>query len=128
MAQGMQFMALGLLVLEITGSSYQLGLVIFAYGIPNLVFSMLGGIITERADRLKLLTSTGLGVAALIVALGVLEIAGYLEMWHVYVVASLLGMLQALNMPARMALVADLVERTEMMNAVALHTMVNQTG
>ena len=45
MAQGMQFMALGLLVLDITGSSYQLGLVIFAYGIPNLVFSMLGGII-----------------------------------------------------------------------------------
>ena len=46
MAQGMQCMALGhCLVLDITGSSYQLGLVIFAYGIPNLVFSMLGGII-----------------------------------------------------------------------------------
>ncbi len=40
----------------------------------------------------------------------------------------LLGTVQALNMPARMALMADLVERKDIMNAVALHTMVNQTG
>ena len=41
---------------------------------------------------------------------------------------SLLGTIQALNMPARQAIVADLVERDEILNAVALHTMVNQTG
>ncbi|PKB66836.1 MAG: hypothetical protein BZY81_06175 [SAR202 cluster bacterium Io17-Chloro-G4] len=128
MAQGMQFMALGLLVLEITGSSYQLGLVIFAYGIPNLFFSMVGGVIADRADRLGLLISTSLAVSVLILALAILEIADVLEMWHVYAIAVLLGTVQALNMPARMALVADLVERTEMMNAVALHTMVNQGG
>ena len=54
MAQGMQFLVLGLLVLDITGSSIQLGLVVFAYGIPNLAFAMLGGIIAVRADRLRL--------------------------------------------------------------------------
>jgi len=128
MAQGMQFLILVLLVLDITGSSIQLGLVVFAYGIPNLIFAMLGGIIADRADRLKLLISTRLVVSVLILALALLKITDLVEIWHVYVIMFLLGTVQALNMPARMALVADLVERGDMMNAVALHTMVNQTG
>jgi MFS family permease len=53
MAQGMQFLILGWLVLDITGSSYQLGLVIFAFGLPNIPFALLGGVIADRADRLK---------------------------------------------------------------------------
>ena len=57
-----------------------------------------------------------------------LKISGLLELWHIYAIMFLLGTVQALNMPARQALVADLVERQEMMNAVALHTMVNQSG
>ena len=124
----MQFLILGLLVLDMTGSSYQLGLVVFAYGAPNLCFAMFGGIIADRADRLRLLISTSLCVSVLVLALAILKIADMLEIWHIYTAVSLLGTVQALNMPARMALVADLVERTEMMNAVALHTMVNQTG
>ena len=129
MAQGMQFLVLGLLVLDITGgSSYQLGLVIFAYGVPNLSFAMLGGVIADRADRLRLLISTRLVVSGLVLALAILKITGLLEIWHVYAIASLLGTVQALNMPARMALVADLVERPDLMNAVALHAMVGQTG
>ena len=57
MAEGMQFLTIGILVLEITDSSYQLGLVIFAFGIPNLAFSLLGGVIADRLDRLRLLVS-----------------------------------------------------------------------
>ncbi len=128
MAQGMQFLVLGLLVLDITGSSIQLGLVVFAYGMPNLAFAMLGGIIADRADRLRLLISTRLVVSVLVLALAILTITDLVEVWHVYAIMFLLGTVQALNMPARMALVADLVERKDMMNAVALHTMVNQTG
>ena len=128
MAQGMQFLVLGLLVLDITGSSIQLGLVVFAYGTPNLAFAMLGGIIADRADRLRLLISTRLVVSVLVLALAILKITDLVEIWHVYAIMFLLGTVQALNMPARMALVADLVERKDMMNAVALHTMVNQTG
>ena len=128
MAQGMQFLILGWLVLDITSSSYQLGLVIFVYGVPNLLFAMLGGIIADRADRLKMLISTRLCVSALIFALAILRITDLLEIWHIYAIVALLGTLQALNMPARQAIVADLVDRSAMMNAVALHTMVNQTG
>ena len=128
MAQGMQFLILGWLVLDMTSSSSQLGLVIFAYGVPNLVFALLGGIIADRADRLRLLISTRLCVSALIFALAILRITDLLAIWHIYTIVALLGTLQALNLPARQAIVADLVDRGDMMNAVALHTMVNQTG
>jgi MFS family permease len=128
MGQGMQFLTIGILVLDSTDSSYQLGLVIFAYGIPNLAFSLLGGIIADRTDRLRLLISTRFVVSAVIFALALLKILGMMELWHVFAVAALLGTVQAINGPARMALVADLVDRKDIMNAVALHTMVNQSG
>lgn len=128
MAQGMQFLILGWLVLDITGSSYQLGLVIFAFGLPNFPFALLGGVIADRANRLKLLILARICVSTLIFALAILRISDLLDIWHVYAVVFLLGTIQGLNMPARQAIVADLVERDDMMNAVALHTMVNQTG
>ena len=50
-AQGMQFLTIGILVLDITDSSFQLGLVMFAYGIPNVVFSVLVALLqTEPID------------------------------------------------------------------------------
>ncbi|MBC8279660.1 MAG: MFS transporter, partial [Chloroflexi bacterium] len=128
MAQGMQFLTVGILVLDITGSAYQLGLVIFAYGVPNVLFALLGGVIADRTDRVRLLISTRIAVSTLILALAILKITGNLELWHIFTIASLLGTVQAINMPARMALVGDLVERKDMMNAVALHSMVNQSG
>ena len=128
MAQGMQFLILGWLILDITGSSYQLGLVIFAFGLPNLIFAMVGGIIADRTSRLSLLISTRLCVVILIGALAILRTTSFLEVWHIYAIVVLLGTIQGLNGAARMAIVADLVHRDHLMNAVALHSMVNQTG
>ncbi len=128
MGQGMQFLTIGILVLDSTDSSYQLGLVIFAYGVPNLAFSLVGGIIADRTDRLRLLVSTRVVESGLILALAILELSGVMELWHVFAVSALLGTVQAINGPTRMALVADLVDRKDLMNAVALHTMVNQSG
>jgi len=128
MGQGMQFLTIGILVLNSTDSSYQLGLVIFAYGVPNLAFSLVGGIIADRTDRLRLLVSTRVVESGLILALAILKLSGVMELWHVFAVSALLGTVQAINGPTRMALVADLVDRKDLMNAVALHTMVNQSG
>ena len=128
MGQGMQFLTIGILVLDSTDSSYQLGLVIFAYGVPNLAFSLVGGIIADRTDRLRLLVSTRVVESGLILALAILKLSGVMELWHVFAVSALLGTVQAINGPTRMALVADLVDRKDLMNAVALHTMVNQSG
>ena len=127
-AQGMQFLTVGILVLELTNSSLQLGLVILTYGIPNVVFSVLGGIVADRTDRLKLLISTRIVISILILGLAALKVIGILELWHVFAISSLLGAVQAINNPSRMALIGDLVERRDLMNGVSLFSMVDQSG
>ena len=54
-ARGMQFFVLGWLVLELTDSVTQLGLVIFLYGVPNLALMLLGGVLADRWERRTLL-------------------------------------------------------------------------
>ena len=73
MGQGMQFLVLGWLALELTNSSYQLGLVIFILGFPIVFFATLGGIIADRADRLWLPVSTRLCVAVWLFPLAILR-------------------------------------------------------
>ena len=62
MAQGMQFLAMGILVLDVTDSSHQLGWVIFAYGVPTFLFTLAGGIVADHSNRIKLLISTRVAV------------------------------------------------------------------
>jgi predicted MFS family arabinose efflux permease len=70
LAQGMQFLVLGWLVLEVTGSSTQLGLVVFLYGIPNVCLMLFGGVIADRVDRKWLLMVTQAAVGGLVLILG----------------------------------------------------------
>ena len=126
--RGMQFLVLGWLILERTDSVTQLGLAIFLYGAPNLSFVVLGGIFADRLDRLSLLKYTQGSVTLLVFALAGLTLADLVQLWHVYEAAFLLGIIQALNMPTRMAMVADLVDREDIMNAVALNSAVMNSG
>lgn len=128
MGRGMQFLTLGWLVLELTDSATQLGLVVFLYGIPNLTLVLFGGIFADRIDRRKLLVSSQAMVTVIVFALAVLTITGLVALWHIYVATFILGVLQALNMPSRMAIVADLVEREDIMNAVVLNSAVMNSG
>jgi len=91
LGQGMQFLTIGILVLDFTGSSYKLGLVIFAYGLPNVIFSLLGGIIADRVDRIRLLITTRVAIAALILVLAFLKLADLLELWHIFCRRSPIG-------------------------------------
>ena len=100
-AQGMQFLVIGWLVLEVTGSNTQLGLVLFLYGVPNVGLLMVGGVIADRFDRKRLLMVIQLAVGISIAALAILSLTGVIAIWHVYAAAVLLGSLQALNQPAR---------------------------
>ncbi len=119
-AQGMQFLVLGWLVLELTGSSIQqLGLVVFLYGIPNTALLPFGGVIADRLNRKLLLMATQAGVAALIGVVAALSVAGAVELWHIYLAVALLGVLQALNQPARVTMLSDLVGEGTLLDAVA---------
>ena len=128
MSQGMQFLVLGWLVLEVTGDKTQLGLTISLYGLPNIAFLLAGGIIADRLDRKVLLMVTQAMVGAMIAGLAVLTIAESVALWHIYLASALLGVLQALNMPARLAMLADLVGERRLLDAVAQFNAAQHAG
>ncbi len=119
MSQGMQFLVLGWLVLDVTNDKTQLGLTISLYGLPNIAFLLAGGIVADRMDRKLLLMVTQTLVGVMIAGLAVLTITDNVVLWHIYLSAALLGVLQALNMPARLAMLADLVGERRLLDAVA---------
>ena len=128
MSQGMQFLVLGWLVLEVTDDQTQLGLTITLYGLPNIAFLMAGGIIADRIDRKQLLIVTQAMVGAMIGGLAVLTITDQVALWHIYLAAALLGVLQALNMPARIAMISDLVGERRLLDAVGQFNAGNHAG
>ena len=128
MSLGMQFLVLGWLVLEVTGDKTQLGLTVSLYGLPNIAFLMAGGIIADRMDRKLLLIVTQAMVTALIAGLATLTITENVALWHIYLSAALLGVLQALNMPARLAMLADLVGEHRLLDAVAQFNAAQHAG
>ncbi|PKB71910.1 MAG: hypothetical protein BZY87_03110 [SAR202 cluster bacterium Io17-Chloro-G6] len=120
LAQGTQFMVIGWLVLEITQSSSQLGLVILLYGAPNVSLLLLAGVVADRFDRRYILMFTQATVAGVLAALAVLTVTDLVAIWHVYTAAVLMGAVQAISMPARMTMIGDLVQRQSVLDAVAL--------
>ena len=127
-ALGMQFLILGWLVLELTDSPAQLGLVVAIYGVPNLAMLMFGGIVADRLDRRWMLFYSRLIVTALIVLAATLTLYQVINIWYIYVIAFTLGTIQGLNMPAQMAIVPDLVDEEDILNATSLNMAVFNAG
>ena len=128
MSHGMQFLVLGWLVLEVTGDQTQLGLTISLYGLPNIAFLMAGGIIADRVDRKQLLMVTQAMVGAMVGVLAALTITDQVALWHIYLAAVLLGVLQGLNMPARIAMLSDLVGERRLLDAVGQFNAAQHAG
>ncbi len=128
MAQGMQFLILGWLVLDLTGSTSQLGLTVFFYGIPNLTLVLFGGIFADRVNRKKLLLFSQFGVTSIMFVVATLTVMDLIAVWQIFAASFLLGTLHAFNMPTRLAMVVNLVEREDIMNAVVLNAGVMNAG
>ena len=126
--QGIQFLGIGFLIIDLGGEKTALGLAVSLFGVSNLVFTFVGGVLADRVDRKLFLICCVLGNAVVTLTLAFLALTGLAQIWHVYAVVFILGGLMAVQMPARFALAADLVPREEMMNAVALHTSIGQIG
>ncbi|WP_350350037.1 MFS transporter [Agromyces sp. G08B096] len=88
---------------------------------PQLLLVPVTGLIADRFDRRKILLVTQGAMMALGLALGLL-LLGHAELWHLYVFAGLLGIVNAVDTPARQTFVADLVAGADMSNAVALNS------
>jgi len=110
------------LVLELTNSGTALGVVTALQFGPALLLSLYGGALADRGNkrRLLLLTQSGIGLAAL--ALGLLDVTGAVRIWQVMVLATVLGVVSALDTPIRQSFVVEMVGPDDLPNAVALNS------
>lgn len=117
----MQNVAQAWLVYRLTESSFMLGLTSFIGLAPVLLFSLWGGVLADHVNRHRLLMiAYGAGMIQAIV-LGVLTLTGLVEAWHVLVLAALLGLIHAMEMPTRHSFLSDIVSREDLSNAIALN-------
>src|SRR5690349_14341190 len=118
----MQTVAQSWLVYRLTGSSALLGLVSFASQIPVLLLSILGGIAADRFSRRKIVIATQTASMILAFVLAFLTLTHRVQIWHLFVLAALLGVVNAFDIPARQAFIMDMVGREDLMNAIALNS------
>ena len=122
----MQTTAQGFLIYELTKSPAYLGYVTFAAGLPSWLFMLVGGVVADRISRRTLLVITQTSMMILAFILAALTFMEVVQPWHIIVLAFLLGVANAFDAPARVALAPDLVDRQDLTNAIALNaTMFN---
>jgi MFS family permease len=118
----MQHLAQAWLMYRLTGSSLMLGLVGAAGLLPNLLFSLWGGVLADRLPRRTLLIAAQSLALLQALVLGVLTLGGWVTPAQLIALAFLLGVVQAFEMPARQSFVSQLVPREDLPNAVALNS------
>jgi MFS family permease len=120
----MQMVASGWLVLTLTGSGVALGVqAALGFG-PFLVLGPWGGLLADRGDKRSILIATQSAFAALALVLWGLVAAGVVELWMVYGLSLLQGVVTAIDMPARQSFYAEMVGRKNLTNAVSLNSAV----
>jgi MFS family permease len=119
----MQTVAQNWLVLELTNSAFMLGLDSFLGQIPIFLFSLIGGVIADRADRRKLLIGSQMVQMTCAFLLAFLFAVGRLEVWHILALSFVVGLAQAFGGPAYQALIPTLVPTRELANAIALNSI-----
>ena len=119
---GMQLIQVAIFwqVYEITGSALLLGLTGLARAAPHMVLSLMGGVIADRWNRVRLIQAGQFANGLTVAALAVLTLMGTVEVWHLYVVTVLNSAFSAVSNPARAAVIPALVPRENLVNAIAL--------
>jgi MFS family permease len=122
----MHAVALGLLVLSdrLHGSGFNVGIVTALQFLPMLLFGSWGGVIVDRVDKRRLLYVTQAASGVLALALGLLTAVGSITMGEVYLIATLFGMVNLFDNPARQTFVSEMVGHDLMPNAISLNSVV----
>jgi MFS family permease len=119
----MQTIAQSWLVLQLTGSATAVGLVVALQTLPILLFGPYAGVVVDRLEKRRLMIGLLVLMAAQALVLGVLTATGTVQLWHVYVLALLLGTVSSLENPARQTFVLELVGPDNLRNAVSLNSV-----
>ena len=120
----MQSIAQAWLVLHLTGSGVDLGIVTGLQFLPVLLFGPFGGLVADRLDKRKLLFATQTAGGLLALTLGILTVTHVVQLWQVYVLAGSLGVVNLFDNPARQTFVMEMVGREDLPNAVSLNSVV----
>ena len=110
------------LVLQLTHSGRDLGLVTGLQFLPSLLFSLYGGSLADRFNKRRLLYITNVGGGLVSFVLGLLVITHHVHIWHVYLLAFMLGIFSALDAPIRQAFTSEMVGKSDLANAVSLNS------
>lgn len=124
----MQRVAQSWLVLELTGSGSAVGAVTAAQFLPILLMAPFGGLIADRLDKRRVLYLTQTLAAATAAILGWLVITDTVELWMVFALALVHGMVGSFDNPARHAFVMEMVGRSRLTNAVGLNSVLVHTA
>ncbi len=119
-----QQVAMGWLAYRLSGSAVWLGVIGFSGQIPILLFAAFGGVWSDRFDRHRLLFWTQTLAMAQALLLAVLTLSHAVQIWHLVVLAAVLGVVNAVDAPLRQSFVVQLVDdRADLPNAIALNSL-----
>jgi MFS family permease len=118
----MQNIAQAWLVYRLTGSSLLLGIVGFAGQIPIFLFAPIGGLAADRWNRHHVVIGTQVASMILAFILAALTLFHFVHVWEIVVLAALLGVVNAFDVPARQSFLIEMVVREDLMNAIALNS------
>ena len=120
----MQSVGQAWVVLEITGSPFKLGMITALQFGPMLFLSFLAGALADRVHKRRLLLLTQSALMLQAFALAALAWAGHIQYWHVAVLATVYGIANTLDLPARQSFVVQIVGKNDLINAIALNSAV----
>ncbi|MGV0035047.1 MAG: MFS transporter [Candidatus Azotimanducaceae bacterium WSBS_2022_MAG_OTU7] len=125
-ATQLQIMGLGWLVYALSDSSLMLGYLGAAAGLPAIVTTLFGGALADQIDKRMLLIVTSILTAVLLALLAYLDWTGTVQVWHVITIAAVISAITGFDWPARQSIFPSLIDREDMMSAVALTTVIWQ--
>ena len=118
----MQTVAQAWLVLKLTSDPFMLGVLSVAQFLPVMVLGLFGGIVADALPKRQTLIATQTSQMILAFLLFGLTVAGTVQVWHIMVLALLLGVTNAVDMPTRQAFAVEMVGHDDIQNAVALNS------
>ncbi|CAB4939438.1 unannotated protein [freshwater metagenome] len=124
----MQTVAMGWLVLKVTGSGGMLGLVSAAQFTPTLLFGAFAGTLADRHSRWHMLQITQVLAATIAIALGVMVVTDTIAVWSLFVLAAAFGTVNAFDMPIRSSFVYELVGPDDITSAVGVGSTTNNVA
>lgn len=120
----MHSLAQGWLVLQLTNSAFALGVIGTCGYLPTLLFSFWGGSVADHRNKRHIVLATQTVATCLAFTLGMLVVSGVIRIWHVGVVAFLMGTTMAFDLPARQSFLIELVGREDLGNAIGLNSSI----